>query len=772
MMTRLVSWLFFLSIGAAALLLVLPGFIDWTRHKDLLVSELSQRLGEDIAIGGDVSLRLLPDPRLTMDNVTIGPTGDQYLLKLARLEARMSLSQLLHGRFEVEHIHLADPVINVAATPDGSNWGDFWSHLHAGGTAPAAGQSMVFLKDVSISHARLMWQMSVGAQPWELGQINLTVAASALQGPYQARGDLMYGEQPVTFTLNAGPKAANGDLPFELALQPIDDMPQATFKGQVTAQGDTRLSADVTAKDGNLGSLLAPFPDVARALANLAVLQEKGDATFTLTVAPEKILVKNLKLKTAKNATLAGDAAFPAGQPRIDMDVTMTLPDRWQSFKGALDTARGDWRGETLLKTESLGQLQTGLPDVSGEVSGQLRANGADWTVEDMNLVLPQWGRQTLTGAARHDGAATEFSLKADKLAQLDGVVAEGRAGDDGQMGAKLTANLQGVALEAQLAGATATPDTTVDLAGVAPQKLLELLGARPETVTLDGGASAFKGRLDLGAGDAAAALSGTLTLSPAKIRLASFDPAGLQGKLLGFDKVPDDLAAQLAAVLKSGTGVFNAKPVSFDLPLQKTDWQMKGLTYDGGAVDVSQAGGRAKVAVSPSRDDVPSYGGALPLAAEELPTDKFADLIRTRHPEPQVDTKETIGGILDRLDADPTPDTPAAAPDAAPDAVPETPAAVTPAPAMPATDTAAPAPAVVKPPAADADMPPQPLPELPVIDVAPAPALPQDTPLAVDPASVPPAAPDAVPQPPAPAVPDEIFPVETPQPQPQPPQP
>lgn len=770
MMTRLVSWLFFLSLGAAALLLVLPGFIDWTSHKDLLVSELSQRLGEDISIGGDVSLRLLPDPRLTMDTVTIGPAGDQYLLKLARLEARMSLSQLLHGRFEVEHIHLADPVINVAATPDGSNWGDFWSHLHAEGAAPAAGKSMIFLKDVSISHARLMWQMSVGAQPWELGQINLTVAASALQGPYQARGDLMYGEQPVTFTLNAGPKAANGDLPFELALQPIDDMPQATFKGLVTAQGDTRLSADVTAKDGSLGSLLAPFPDLARALANLDVLQEKGDASFTLAVAPEKILVKNLKLKTAKNATLAGEAAFPAGQPRIDMDVTMTLLDRWQSFKGALDTARGDWRGETLIKTESLSRLQAGLPDVSAEVSGQLRASGADWTVEDMSLVLPQWNRQSLTGAARHNGPATEFSLKADKLGALETVVAEGRAGDDGQAAAKLTASLQGTALAADLAGPAATPEITVDLGGVPPQKLLELLGARPDTVTLDGGSATFKGRLDLGASDAAAALAGTLTLSPAKVRLSSLDPAGLQSKLLSFDKVPDDLADQLAAALKAGTGVFNAKSLSFDLPLQNAGWQMKGLTYDGGTVDLTTDAGRAKVAIAPARDDVPAYGGALPLSAEALPVDKFADLIRARHPEPKVDTKDAIGGILDRLDADPTPDTP----------TPDTPPAETPAPAAadaPAVTDAAtppagavPPPAVVKPPA-DADMPPQPMPELPVIDVGPAPALPQDTPLAVDPAPVPPAAPVTAPPPVAApdttgsdAVPDEIFPVEKPQ--------
>lgn len=729
MMTRLVSWLFFISLGVIAVLLLLPGFIDWTRHKDLLVKEISAQLGQDVRIGGDVSLHFFPNPQITLQDVTIGPAGAQYLLKLAKLEGRMSLGQLLHGRFEIDHIHLDTPVVNIAAVEGGSNWAKFWRDLHAG-NAQARGK-LVILKQVSVSHGALSWQITANARPWRLEQINLTLAASSLAGPYAAKGDMLYGGEPVTFTLQAGPKTAQGELPFALAMLPIENLPVMTLKGALRADGQG-FAAEVSTSEGSLGSLLRAFPDLHEKLGRMPVLSALGDASFALAVNEQGVSLKNIKAKGGKNLTLAGDVLFPSGKAVVQADVTFTEPRYWQSFKGDLDLARGVADGAATFKIEDLGRVVKGLPAISAEASGRLRHENANWTMGDLRLTLPEWQKDgAFTGNAQGTAQGTDIKLEGGAIGPLTAAGVEARVLPAGEISGTLRGSLNEQAFTAGLSGQSATPDIALDLAALPPQQVLAMLGLKTEAIALEGGSSAFKGQLDLGAASAGAAIKGVLSLSPEKIAIANFNPAGLQKALLALDKTPDDLAAQLLAALKEGKGSFKAKPLSFDLPLQAKGWEMKTLAYNGGTFDLAVTGTQAAVAVSPSAEGMPSYKGTLPLTEKELPVEGFAALIAARHPLPQVDTKDAIGGILDRLDADaPVEETPPVE-----------------APALPA-DLPMPEDAVLKPPA---DMPPQPLPALPEIDVAPPPALPEDAPLAVEP-------------PPAvftPEFPEEIFPVE-----------
>lgn len=744
MMTRLVSWLFFISLGAVAVLLLLPGFIDWTRHKDLLVSEVSGLLQQEVHIDGDVSLQLFPNPQITLENVTIGPKGDGYLLKLAQLQGRMSLQQLLHGRFEVDHIHLNAPVMNIAAGPQGSNWAQFWRRLHD--DARPRGGKLVVLRQVSISRGSLVWQVSEGAAPWELGQINMTLSAASLAGPYTGKGDFLYGDEPATFTLEAGPKTPQGELPFTVAVEPIQNLPVTTLKGALSASG-AGFAADVTARDGQLEALLAAFPSLRAALADLPVPAGEGDASFSLNVTGNGVSLKNIKAAADKTRTLAGDISFPAGKAALDADVTLTDPRYWQAFKGSVDLARGTVAGDTTFKIENAGRLLKGMPAVSVEAEGRLRRQGANWSIENLQLSLPEWKAAGFAGMANSNGQGVQIVLENGTVASLQTVGVEAQVSPAGDLSGKITAQMNGKPLAATLSGRAEMPDVAADLAGLPPQDALDLLGARPEIITLEGGASAFKGQLDMAAPSAAAAIKGALSLSPAKIGITGFDPAALQKALLEMQNVPDDLPARLADAVKSGKGVFTAKALSFDLPAAAA-WEMREIAYDGGVFDLAVKEGKAHVSVRPAEDGMPAYRGTLPFGEDELQDEGFAAFIVARHPPvPEVDTKDAIGGILDRLDTD------------AP-AVPETADEILPAPPVPEDLSIPLDDAVLKPPA---DMPPQPLPPLHEVEVPPAPALPESTPLAVDP---PPGMEDLpVEDDAGSVVPDEIFPLEeTPQ--------
>lgn len=756
-MKRLVSWLFFLALGLTALLLIAPGFIDWSRHKDVLVSELSNRLGQDIRIDGDVSLRLLPNPHLSLEKVEIGSAEKgRYLLSLASLEARMSMDDLLHGQFIIDQIGLQEPVINIAIDDKGSNWRDFWSARAEKNNGASSTADMIVLKQLTVSHAGIVYHNHVTGQEWALPRVNMVLTADSLAGPYQARGDMTYGDAPITFALETKARDADGGLPFMLAVTPIENMPETKISGVFSPLGDQPLTAKIEAHDGKAAALFAPFDDFAAITSQIPAFNTAGDTSFNLTLGDDAVALNAIKISSKSGATIAGDATYHPRKGEMQANVTLTHPGLyWLSYDGSVDILRKQYLAQTVWKIEDAGKLVAGAPPVSVQADGDFSYDGGDnWSLENATISMPDWQGVSLNGQVQRAHGQTGFALAAAQLGIASDVKLNGQLGQS--LSADGSATVFGQSLPVTLSGDVAQPDLAVTLTGVNPQDVMAALGVLAKGISVDGGSASFKGKLDLTAANLSRALSGDLALSPQKLKIAGFDPTALQKKLLAMETTPDDLAAQLLAAVSAGEAMFNAKPLSFVLPLSDSAWQMKGLSYDGGHVDFGTTGTESSVSVAATDETQVAYKGKLPLGEKDMPIDRARALIEERHPpapppvepvavdpQPQAtapaDTNTAIGGILDRLDDTPASDDSAVV--------------VKP----PQQDEGAPAQDAATQDATTDDMPPQPAPPLQEIEVAPAPALPADTPLAVD---IPPPAtgPQAAPEP---AIPDEIFPVE-----------
>ena len=112
---------FLLSIGiaiAAALIaaLVAPFFIDWGGYRDFFETRASQLLGAPVKIEGDLSARLLPRPRITASEITIGDGG----FHAKGLRVRLGLTPLLSGNLQVEHVRIAGAEMRIASDGSGS----------------------------------------------------------------------------------------------------------------------------------------------------------------------------------------------------------------------------------------------------------------------------------------------------------------------------------------------------------------------------------------------------------------------------------------------------------------------------------------------------------------------------------------------------------------------------------------------------------------------------------------------------------------------------
>lgn len=120
-------------IGIAVLLVLLvagvfiaPSVIDWNSHKDRVAVWVKQETGRNLVIAGDLSLSLLPTPKLTASDVSFAnaPGGSETAMVMVDdLDVRLALGALLRGEVLVESMRLVRPRVVLETLPDGSgNW--------------------------------------------------------------------------------------------------------------------------------------------------------------------------------------------------------------------------------------------------------------------------------------------------------------------------------------------------------------------------------------------------------------------------------------------------------------------------------------------------------------------------------------------------------------------------------------------------------------------------------------------------------------------------
>ncbi|MBT5267655.1 MAG: AsmA family protein, partial [Rhodospirillaceae bacterium] len=129
-MKKLLVSIIVLLVVIVAAALIAPGFIDWNQYKPEIAEAVSENTGRQLSIDGDISLRILPAPSLSVANVRLGnPKGapggasDGTFAKLESLQVHVALGPLLGGKIQVASVTLVKPEISLEVLPDGSgNW--------------------------------------------------------------------------------------------------------------------------------------------------------------------------------------------------------------------------------------------------------------------------------------------------------------------------------------------------------------------------------------------------------------------------------------------------------------------------------------------------------------------------------------------------------------------------------------------------------------------------------------------------------------------------
>lgn len=272
-----VLYLGILLVVAVVSLLVAPFVIDWNGYRADLEAYGKKLTGREVIVGGPVSARLFPWPRLTVENVRVAsPEGmdAREFASAARLTVRMTLQGLLQGGIDVESIDIEEPELNFERLESGeSNWV----------LAPSADLvnsdilSRVRLDKITLTGGTVNYHDRRRGETVTLDDINADVASPGVAGPWRLRAKALYQDKPVSVALNTAAWVRGQPFLFGVKFQAADNSGKVySFDGSYKdgmAEGNVQV-APAQSEDGkgDAEGQLRPLVFTAKARGNFEQL--------------------------------------------------------------------------------------------------------------------------------------------------------------------------------------------------------------------------------------------------------------------------------------------------------------------------------------------------------------------------------------------------------------------------------------------------------------------------------------------------------------------
>lgn len=292
-----------LIIGA---LLIIPSFIDWSRYKTRIETQIEQATGYQLQIDGPLSAAFLPYPHATVESVTIDSAAAEgpYAFRgtIDKASVALSLIPLIGGNIVVSDITLVNPVIDVrqrvveeTAEPQPETEAQTEE-----GAAPN-----IKINGLSLEGAKITYT-ALDADPAAVQIPTLRLKADSLRGPFDFEGSLIYQVYSVSIEGESGEYSTTEAFPVKLSIREnTDDLYSVNFSGL----------ADLTNGFGIQGEALVETPSIAAAMTQIN--------QSPMTLADQPLSLQGLVTATREavkidNGTIdfggaKGDIAFKAG---------------------------------------------------------------------------------------------------------------------------------------------------------------------------------------------------------------------------------------------------------------------------------------------------------------------------------------------------------------------------------------------------------------------------------------------------------------------------
>ncbi|MBZ9799546.1 AsmA family protein [Mesorhizobium sp. ES1-4] len=372
--------LFVLVLCAA---LVVPYFVDWTGYRAEFEREASAILGRKVTVRGDATARLLPFPSVTFSNVAVaGGPGGQPAMTVETFSMDAELAPFLRGEVLIFDMRLVRPKATIDIAANGTV---DWAMRPSSPFDPA----QISIEKLTVTEGQIELRHAAGGRSHIFSEINSTISAKSLAGPWHMDGTLLLDGLRTTVAASTGKAEPSGQLRLRVKADP-DAYPlvietdgnagivngAAVYSGQFKISGADKNSAELRGTDGETVKVSAGKPDPGFRL----------NGKFSLD--HQKLGVDEFRFETGPL-----DNPYTAdGKASVDLGLKPSFAIEANGAQVQLDEAVGGQAGEGLTLDQRIAGLEQALldlpkPTIPGTVEVKLPAVVAgDTTVRDVHL--------------------------------------------------------------------------------------------------------------------------------------------------------------------------------------------------------------------------------------------------------------------------------------------------------------------------------------------------------------------------------------------------
>ncbi len=346
--------------------------IDWNEHKDKLATQFYEMTGKKISFGGPVSLRFMPYPSLTAENVKILDPKDMQarpLVEVKKMVAELSTKPLLSGVFDVRRMVLESPQINIELRDDGRlNWQN-----DENAEAPKA---EIALNSVSLNDASVLFENAGRNIELKLENLSGEIMAQSLYGPYRLEGNYIKDGNPQGFAVSVGKLSDSFATSLNLVFTHPTSKSYVRFDGSFMLKNKV-LNGNVIFESTQLKDFVnANFGDVKFDKAYDYPLALTFDVAFNeRQLNLSNIVVKYGETQGAGNMQIPlNDGVFGAGKdgvkPRVDLAFNFTdfnLDPAVYTLQNLLTLYKGDGVYAPKLPFDLLADLKSVRTQYNGQ---------------------------------------------------------------------------------------------------------------------------------------------------------------------------------------------------------------------------------------------------------------------------------------------------------------------------------------------------------------------------------------------------------------------
>lgn len=624
-MKKLVLAVLALVILLAAVVLVVPSFIDWNSYKAEIAKAVEEQTGRELAIDGDIGFQVLPAPRLSVEQLRLanaeGGTGDTFV-SVGALQIHVALAPLLQGRIKVASVTLKDPVIRLEQFADGRNNWTFGekpaqeSAAEAGQPAQGGSALDLTLDGADIVNGRVSFLDHKSGEQHEIGGLDASLSAQSLNGPFKATSRFVYRGLPLSVSAATGKIDAGRATVLESVISIGDKAAELSFGGTVVMGDQPRVMGTVSASGADLRA-------TANALAPLGVAEGSVPPAFggpfklsaKLEANPARVAVSDLAVTAAKMTAkgkleaelsdpLAIDAALAVDRFSLDELLAALEDGKAPAAPASAGSAGPAAAAAPFALPAGIDADLTLTADAVDYRGGVIRQPRIEVALSNRIMVLKVLSAQmpggsdlTVSGTLESANGKPQFAGRADFVSdnlrgalawigtELDGVAADRLR--KGSLGTDITATPD----EIKLSNWTMDLDTTRVRGG-----LTLLLRERPAF-----GLALNLGKVNLdaylppeGAGDTAAAMGAGQQPQPAPA-----GPTPMQQAALALNTFDANIVVNFEEILIRQTPIINGK---IDATIQNGALQLRNLSIaDLGGARVNLSGSLAGSVADPN---------------------------------------------------------------------------------------------------------------------------------------------------------------------------